>query len=456
MKLHLKITLACFAVAVAALSFVGVSVYRVERDALEERFGARLRAIAATAAPYIDPGMSEARLRQALERVRAANGLKDYELFVLRPRSDGSWEFAASLRDWEGDRGYVPPDSIAPTLRAVLKEGAAGATPLYTDKFSTFVSGFAPLRGKDGRVAGVIEVDQEVDVFLDVLRRRLLQQWWILPAALLLAALLAFPLARSLTRAVARLIEGVDAVKAGRYDQSVTVDTRDELRTLAEAFNATLVVLRERFAMQKFVPRHTRAVIAEAARERGVDAADFDAQTREVAVLFSDIRGFTELSDALPPARVIGMLNVYLRAEAEIVERHGGSIDKFIGDAVMAVFEGADRFARAVDAAVAIQDAIAGLNARGAFERPVEVGIGVAGGPVVMGAVGYEDRLEYAVIGRLVNLASRLCGVAGRGEIVVSADAHAALRGARPAQRLDGLALKGFAGTVTGFKLVRA
>lgn len=454
MRLYVKITLASFAVAAAVLAFVGCNEYRILRATVRERFQARLLGIAATAAPTIDPRLPEKGLSAALERVRAANDLHDYDLFILKPGHGGGLEFAASLREWVGDRSYQPPPSIRPIVEDVLGSGVARATPLYTDKFATFVSAFAPLRGRGGKVEGLIEVDQDVGEFLAGLRREIAYQWWLVPASLLLAAALSLPLALSLTRAVRVLIAGVEDVSAGRYDKPVEVRTRDELRRLADAFNEMLRGLRERFAMQRFVPRHTRDVIADAAKKRGVGAEAFTARTRELAVLFSDIRGFTAVSEELPPDRVVEMLNVYLRHEAEIVERHDGSIDKFIGDAVMAVFDGPDRFARAVDAAAEIQSVFRKLNADKAFERPIEVGIGVAGGPVVMGAVGYERRMEFAVIGRYVNLASRLCGTAGRGEIVVSETVHAGLRDRRGAERLDGVKLKGFAGPTTCYKIV--
>ena len=453
MKLYLKITLASFAVAASVLGFVGFTEYRVQRAALEERCGARLLAIAATTAPWIDPAAPEPVLHRALERAREANGLADYDLFTLRTRRNGSLEFSAALREWEGDRGYEPPPALSPILHEVLRTGVGRATPIYTDKFATFVSGFAPLRGKDGKVAGLMEVDQDVGDFLSDLRRQLLMQIWILPASLLLAAALSLPLALSITRAVRVLIASVEDVRAGRYDRPVVIGTRDELRTLGDAFNEMLRGLRERFAMLRFVPRHTREVIAEAVRERGEDAAAFTARTHDAAVLFCDIRGFTVFSDTLPPSRVIEMLNVYLKQEAEIVERHGGSIDKFMGDAVMAVFEGEGRFARAVDAAVEVQETLGALNKKQAFERPIEVGIGVAGGPVVMGAVGYEQRMEFAVIGRLVNLASRLCSIAAPGEILVSEAAFEALQGRRRGERVDGVKLKGFADAVTCYKI---
>jgi class 3 adenylate cyclase len=446
MKLYLKITFASFAAAAAALAFVGASEYRVQRRALEERSGARLLAIADTAAPWIDPAAPEPVLRRALARVREADGLPDYDLFTLRVLPGRALEFSAALREWNGDRSYDPPPALRPILDRILRDGVGRATPLYTDNFSTFVSGFAPLRGRDGRVSGLLEIDQDVGAFVSDLRRQLLRQLWILPAALLLAAGLSLPLSLSITRAVNVLLACVEDVRAGRYDRPAAVRTRDELRALGDAFNEMLRGLRERFEMLRFVPRHTRDVIA---REGG-----FAARSRDVAVLFSDIRGFTAISDALPPERVIEMLDIYLREEAAVVERLGGSIDKFMGDAVMAVFEGEDRFARAVDAAAGIQESLGALNRRGAFERPIEVGVGVAGGPVIMGAVGDEHRMEFAVIGRLVNLASRLCSAAGRGEVLVSEAAFAALDGRRPGERREGLKLKGFADPVSCYKIL--
>jgi adenylate cyclase len=288
--------------------------------------------------------------------------------------------------------------------------------------------------------------------FVAELHREFMGRAWILPVALALALGLALVVGRSIASAVRQLVEGTERVAAGRYDRPVVVRTRDELRALAEAFNGMLAGLRERFAMLRFVPRHTRAVIAEAVRGGQAALPGKVAERREVAVLFSDIRGFTAMSERLPATRVIEILNVYLTREAEIIEAGRGSIDKFIGDAVMAVFEGPTRFADAVASALQIQAAIGELNRSHAFDETVEVGIGVAGGEVVMGAVGYEGRAELAVIGRRVNLASRLCGVAGRGEVVVSDEAFRALDGAWRGEERK-VKLKGFADEVACFRV---
>jgi adenylate cyclase len=350
---------------------------------------------------------------------------------------------------------YGPPAHIRPLIEQVLADGRPRYTPLYQDENGTYVSGYAPIRDGAGRVVAILEVDYTVDRFLAELYRGLSRKLWLLPAALVLALILSALVARSITAAVSQLVAGTLAVQQGRYDHRVLVETRDELHTLAEAFNAMLLYLRERFAMLKFLPRHTRQVIADAVKDHAELAPDLVAGRREVTVLFSDIRGFTAWSETLPPDRVIGVLNLYLSRQAALVEQHGGSIDKFIGDAVMALFMGPERerVARAVQAALAMQGALGEIARTQALESQLSVGIGIADGEVVMGNLGYEDRLEFAVIGRDVNLASRLTGLAGAGEIVISEPAFLALAGRFPGERIEGVRIKGFIADITCYRI---
>jgi len=135
---------------------------------------------------------------------------------------------------------------------------------------------------------------------------------------------------------------------------------------------------------------------------------------REVAVLFSDLRGFTAWSDGLPPDRLVSELNGYLDAMVEVIRDEGGVVDKYIGDAIMVVFglpeAHADDDARAVRCARRMQEALKAHNtvrvAHGS--PPLRQGIGVHRGEVVAGNIGSADRLQYTVIGATVNLASRL------------------------------------------------
>ena len=178
-------------------------------------------------------------------------------------------------------------------------------------------------------------------------------------------------------------------------------------------------------------------------------------ERRQVAVLFADLCGFTDLSRQLDPEELLVVLDGYFEQVDAIVERHGGHIDKHVGDCVMAVF-GAPRShgndpERAVRAALAMLDAIPSLSR--ALARPLSIHIGIAVGQVVASGAGSTAHREYTVTGDTVNLASRLTDAAGPGEILVSEAVWRPL-----AERLDcatrgALTVKGFAEAVSVWRV---
>lgn len=197
-----------------------------------------------------------------------------------------------------------------------------------------------------------------------------------------------------------------------------------------------------------------------AARIAGApEASRLGGERRQVAVLFSDIRGFTALSEQLPPDTMATWLSEYFTEMVECVFRHGGTLDKFIGDALMAQWgapwgdpQDADH---ALAAAVDMLQALETLNARWRADgRPLlRVGIGLSFGEVFAGNIGSERRLEFTVIGDTVNTASRLCSAAGPGEILLSGAFHAALTRAPEVVALPPMALKGKQQAVEVYRL---
>lgn len=145
-----------------------------------------------------------------------------------------------------------------------------------------------------------------------------------------------------------------------------------------------------------------------------------------VTVLFSDISGFTAMSSTLMPQQVMGLLNDYFPSMVDIVFRHGGTLEKFIGDAVLAIwgapFAHTDDADRAVTAAIEMQQAVGPLNARlvALGHPPIAIHIGLSSGPVAAGYLGTEKYIQYAVIGDTTNTASRICSVAEAGEILIA------------------------------------
>ena len=155
-----------------------------------------------------------------------------------------------------------------------------------------------------------------------------------------------------------------------------------------------------------------------------------DGRTQEVAVMFCDIRDFTSLTEKMPPSDVVRFLSQYHALMVEVIFAFRGTIDKFIGDAIMVTFgtpdPSEDDAERSVRAALAMNNALAGLNAdrerRGL--AAIRHGIGIHFGPVIGGNIGSEDRLEYTVIGDTVNVASRIqdaCKSVGEGLLISDA-----------------------------------
>jgi class 3 adenylate cyclase/tetratricopeptide (TPR) repeat protein len=200
---------------------------------------------------------------------------------------------------------------------------------------------------------------------------------------------------------------------------------------------------------QMSVPCEHRPPVAQASPDKPED------ERRQVAVLFADMCGFTDLSRELDPEELLVVLEGYFERVDEIVERHGGHIDKHVGDCVMAVF-GAPRshgndLERAVRAALTIVDTMPELSRT--LARPVATHVGIAVGQVVASGTGSAAHREYTVTGETVNLASRLTDAAGRGEILLSEAAWRPLVDRIAGVARGELVVKGFAEPVAVWRL---
>lgn len=273
-------------------------------------------------------------------------------------------------------------------------------------------------------------------------------------AALAVAMGLALLVSRGLSGPIQQLVRGTSEIERGNYDVRVDVRSHDEIGTLAQSFNqmAHGLALQERY-------RSVLNAVADrtVAQELIVNSHALGGELREVSVLFCDIRGFTALTEGMPPAEVIEMLNEHMTALTEVAYRHRGIVDKFVGDLLMVVF-GAPR-SSGRDAYQAVRCAWDMLETRRRLNHscrhPLEIGIGVATGTVVAGCMGSEQRLSYTVLGERVNLASRLCGAAQAGEILLDQATLDRLPAAAvEVESRAPIALKGFRDSVPCHRLV--
>jgi adenylate cyclase len=198
-------------------------------------------------------------------------------------------------------------------------------------------------------------------------------------------------------------------------------------------------------------------VAAEIARHQ--QAIRLGGERRPMAVLFADIRNFTAMAEQMDPDAIAALLTDYFTEMVEVIFEYGGTLDKFIGDALMALWGApvahADDARRAYQAAVAMQQTVEGLNQRwrSAGRPTIAVGIGINHGEVFVGNIGSHRRLEYTVIGDAVNVAQRLSAEAGPGDILVSEDFRRAVAAPVDAEHLPGTGLKGKTQTVEVFRV---
>jgi adenylate cyclase len=179
------------------------------------------------------------------------------------------------------------------------------------------------------------------------------------------------------------------------------------------------------------------------------DQIHLGGENQTATIMFTDIRGFTRMAEKMEPQQVVELLNEYFTEMTDLIFENGGTLDKYLGDGIMAVFGAPitkpDDPARSVKTAIEMQRAMARLNrdweARG--QPALRAGVGVNTGAVTAGNIGSTKRMDYTVIGDAVNLASRLCANAAGGQILVSESTFAQLGGSRPAKKLEPIRVKG-------------
>ncbi|RYZ95843.1 MAG: adenylate/guanylate cyclase domain-containing protein, partial [Proteobacteria bacterium] len=225
----------------------------------------------------------------------------------------------------------------------------------------------------------------------------------VLSAALLVISLFSI----TLTRPIERLLEITEEVAQGNFDVNAAkrIRSRDEVNDLAIAFDRMTSGL-------KALVRTQGADVAQTLMDS--DLEHLGGTKKKVTILFSDLRDFTKFSEGHSPEEVVAMLNEYFEVMVSCIERHEGRVNKFIGDAIMAMWGAPDSTgndeALALSCALEMRVELEKLNKQriARNQAPIKIGIGIHVGEVLAGTIGSKSRLEYTVIGDAVNLASRL------------------------------------------------
>jgi len=317
--------------------------------------------------------------------------------------------------------------------------------PLAGEIFTSYV---ARLPAENGNPIALLQrsMDKELAPYLRLERTYL----GLALLGLALSGILGLWIARGVSRPVLELAGGAREIAAGNYDHRVQLKQEDEIGTLAASFNQMSAGLAERDRVRDLLGKVVSPAIATELLRKKVTLGG---EQREVTVLFSDLRNFTTMSEPLAPEETLGILNHYFSRMAAIVEKHGGVVDKYVGDGLMALFGAPvahpDDADRALRATLEMSDAVDDLNRQWQQRGlpTIDVGIGINTAVVVAGNMGSEKRLNYTVIGDGVNLASRLETLTKTPEydarIIISSATLAKAKGNYRTRRLGEVAVKG-------------
>jgi adenylate cyclase len=231
-------------------------------------------------------------------------------------------------------------------------------------------------------------------------------------------------------------------------------DQLAELNRTLEGRVAEQVAQLERLGRLKrfFSPQLAEAIVSGGADD------PLRSHRREITVVFLDLRGFTAFAETAEPEEVMGVLREYHAAMGRLIVEHEGTLERFTGDGMMIFFNDPmpvpDPAERAVRMALAMRERVEEL-ARGwrKLGYELDVGVGIAQGYATLGAIGFEGRWDYGAIGSVTNLAARLCGEAGPGQILISRRLHGALEELIAVEPVGELTLKGFSRPVTAFNV---
>lgn len=374
--------------------------------------------------------------------------------FLDHARLPGThWAVAVNGEPVAHSTGHPAP-ALAGKHDAVVEQGELGGRYYAMNSFKP------DLLQRPEQVV-VVTASRDLTSVRDEVGRDLRYSLALLGAALLLAVGLTWYLGRGMVIAIRRIGQAAQGLQSGQYTKVEGVKTGDELEQLATAFNQAVTGLRERDQLKetfgKYVTRHVAEKILEG-------KASLGGETVPVTVLFSDIRGFTTISEKMEPKALLDFLNLYFHDMVDSVLLQSGVVDKFIGDAIMAVFGAPvpqpDDAYRAVRSALDMRSRLRVLNERFAARGlpQLRIGIGIHSGTVVAGNMGHKDRMEYTVIGDPVNLASRLEGMTKElgVDILLSEDTYQKVKDQVNAEPLSRIKVRGREQEVMVYRLIGA
>ena len=278
-----------------------------------------------------------------------------------------------------------------------------------------------PVMFKDKQL-GEVHVGVSIDSIEQLVQKERASVILITACIIFFGMVIAILLGFRYSRPISKLVLATQEIGKGNYRHKVGMVRNDELGNLAAAFDQMGEELWKNSLMQESFGKYVGSEVLEMILSNP-ERTWLKGHRNDATILFADVRGFTHYSDAKEPEDVVEELNEYFQIATRVIVRHGGYVDKFMGDAVLGIFGvpvyRKDHVERAVRAAIYLQNELKKAN-NNDNKLLTSIGIGIDSGVVVSGNIGSQVKMEYTVIGDSVNVASRLNAFAGPGEVIIS------------------------------------
>jgi adenylate cyclase len=331
-----------------------------------------------------------------------------------------------------------------PVVGAMLKSGNPNGQTTYTYEGKRYLGSFSKIAFAD---IGVVSVIESKAAFREADRIRT-RNLMVAAIVLSLAILIVYFFSKTLTNPVRRLVGATSQIENGNFVVDIVPTTTDEIGQLTSSFVRMGNGLAEREKLKDAFGKFVNKEIAEKILKGEIRLGG---ERKTAAIFFSDIRSFTSISEALEPEEVVEFLNQYMTRMVNCVNDTKGVVDKFIGDAIMAVWGTPVSYGNdtenAVNGALLMRESLREFNnGRGGPKKPViKIGCGINTGPVLAGQIGSQDKMEYTVIGDAVNLASRIESLNKPfgTDILISEDSYALVKDIFDVHPMEKIMVKG-------------
>ncbi|HBA60859.1 MAG TPA: hypothetical protein DCZ92_08575 [Elusimicrobia bacterium] len=327
-------------------------------------------------------------------------------------------------------------------------DGPTADRDFHRDSEGEYLSGYAPVRNKNGDSVAVVEVYTRAEVFHKILRRVGRRIIWFLSAVLVLTWPLSFLLGRILAGPLRTLVKAAEEIGKGNFDHKVSLPHGGEFDAVSKAFADMASGLKERDFVKQVFQRYVSKEVAAEIMKMPLETL-LAGERRRVTILFTDVRSFTQLAEKMRPEEVLNILNDHFSMLIDALFDFEGTLDKFLGDGLMAIFGAPithpNDAERAVRAGLRMQAKINEYNfrQRSAGNPELHIGIGINTGTAVAGNIGSDKRKEYSVIGDTVNIAARLQALAKGGDVVISHATYEEVQDLVKVEKLPPQMLKG-------------